>query len=51
MIELCRLNIYEYSILLSTGGPRYMREIRTPKIRSHIMNLHKKDQGLLLIRG
>jgi len=26
----------------STGGPRYMREIRTPKIGSHIMNSHIK---------
>ncbi len=25
-----------------TGGPRYMREIGTPKIGSHIMNLHIK---------
>ncbi len=25
-----------------TGGPRYMREIGTPKICSNIMNLHKK---------
>ncbi len=26
----------------NTGGPRYMREIGTPKIGSHIMNLHIK---------
>jgi hypothetical protein len=26
----------------SAGGPRYMREIGTPKIGSHIMNLHLK---------
>jgi hypothetical protein len=25
-----------------TGGPRYMRKIGTPKIGSHIMNLHIK---------
>ncbi len=25
-----------------TGGPRYMREIGTPKIGSHIMNSHIK---------
>ena len=29
-----------------TGGPRYMREIGTPKIGSHITNSHmKQDQG------
>jgi len=28
--------------ILCTGGPRYMREIRTQKIGSHIMNLHVK---------
>jgi len=28
--------------MLSTGGPRYMREIGTPKIGSNIMNLHIK---------
>jgi len=27
---------------VSTGGPRYMREIGTPKKCSHIMNLHIK---------
>ncbi len=27
---------------LSTGGPRYMLEIGTPQICSHIMNLHIK---------
>jgi hypothetical protein len=26
----------------NTGGPRYMREIGTPKIDSHITNLHIK---------
>ncbi len=28
--------------LYNTGGPRNMREIGTPKIGSHIMNLHIK---------
>ncbi len=30
------------SIFANTGGPRYMREIGTPKIGSHVMNLHMK---------
>ncbi len=29
-------------LLESTGGPRYMRQIGTPKIDSHIMNLYIK---------
>jgi hypothetical protein len=28
--------------IFRTGGPRYMREIRTPKIGSHITNSHIK---------
>jgi len=31
-----------YSRLKSTGGPRYMREIGTPKIDSNITNSHIK---------
>ncbi len=30
----------------STGGPRYMREIVTPKIDWHIMNSHIKRPRL-----
>ena len=30
------------SLKVYTGGPRYMREIGTWKIGSHITNLHKK---------
>jgi len=30
----------------STGGPRYMREIGTPKIGSPIINLHIKRQTI-----
>jgi len=34
--------LYLQNISNYTGGPRYMREIGTPKIDSHIMNLHIK---------
>jgi len=36
--------IHAFSTLLfeSTGGPRYMREIGTPKIGLHVINLHIK---------
>jgi hypothetical protein len=31
-----------------TGGPRYMREIGTPKIGSHIMNLNIKRPKMIV---
>jgi len=31
-----------FTIFDYTGGPPYMRKIGTPKIGSHIMNLHIK---------
>jgi hypothetical protein len=34
--------IYVVQVNVSTGGPRYTREIGTPKICSHIMNSNIK---------
>jgi hypothetical protein len=33
---------YNRALVLSTGGPRYMREIGTKILGSHIMNFHLK---------
>ncbi len=35
--------------MVYTGGPRYMREIGTPKIGSHIMNSHIKNVEKLIL--
>jgi len=42
-VFLCENYVYEVlQAFQDTGGPCYMREIGTPKIGSHIMNLHMK---------